>query len=129
MSLAQLIPLVLQISIALIVFCVALQATQGDITYLLRRPSLLVRSLLAMNVVMPILAALIAGLFHLRPGLEVALILLAVSPVPPILPRKEAAAGGNVSYGIGLLAVSAVVAVVSVPLSVTVIGRLFGHDL
>jgi BASS family bile acid:Na+ symporter len=129
MSLVQLIPLVLQISVALIVISVALRARPGDLTFLLRRPSLLLRSLLAMNVVMPFLAALIARLFHIRPSVEAALILLAVSPVPPILPGKEGKAGGNVSYAIGLLTVSAVVSIVTVPFSVNLIGRWFGLDL
>src|SRR5262245_5700261 len=129
MTLAQIIVVTLQLSVALIVFSIALRAGPGDITYLIRRPSLLVRSVLAMNVVMPIVAALIAALFHLRPQLEVALVLLAVSPVPPILPGKEVKAGGDVSYAIGLLALSAVIAIVAAPVSVKLIGRLFGHDL
>src|SRR5262245_48681904 len=129
MSPAQLVTLALQVSIALIVFAVALQAKPGDIGYLLRRPSLLLRSVLAMNVVMPIIAAAIAAAFNLNPAVEVALILLAVSPVPPILPGKEVKAGANISYRIGLLAVSAILAIVAVPLSVMVIGRLFGRDL
>ena len=45
MNLAQLVPIVLQVSVGLMVFCVALQASQGDLTYLLRRPSLMLRSL------------------------------------------------------------------------------------
>src|SRR5262245_12980070 len=111
-SAAKLIALVLQISIGLIVCSVALRAKPGDITYLLRRPSLLVRSLLAMNVVMPFIAALVAMFFHLRPEVELALVLLAVSPVPPILPGKEGKAGGNISYGIGLLTLSALTSIV-----------------
>ena len=129
MNLAQLIPILLQISIALIVFAVGLQAKRGDLTYLLRNPSLLLRSVLAMNVIMPLIAAGIAGAFHLKPELETALVLLAVSPVPPVLTGKEAKAGGNVSYGIGLLAVSAALAIVAVPASVTLIARLFGFDV
>src|SRR5215468_9327170 len=108
MSLTQLLPIVLQLSIGLMVFCVALETDPGDVMYLLRRPSLMLRSLLAMNVVMPILAVLIAVLFKLRPELKVALILLAVSPVPPVLPNKQAKAGGNVSYGIGLMLLAAI---------------------
>jgi BASS family bile acid:Na+ symporter len=129
MTLAQLIPLLLQISVGAIVFSLGLQARPGDVGYLLRRPSLLLRSVLAMNIVMPILAAAIAAAFKLRPALEVALILLAVSPVPPILPKKETQAGGSFSYAIGLLAISAALAIVTVPASVTLIGRWFGHDI
>ena len=58
MSLAQLIVIVLQVSIGLVVFCLALRAERGDLTYLLRHPSLLVRSVLSMNVLMPLLAVI-----------------------------------------------------------------------
>jgi len=129
MNLAQLVPIVLQVSVGLMVFCVALQASQGDLTYLLRRPSLMLRSLLAMNVVMPLLAVLIAILCKLRPELKVALILLAVSPVPPILPAKHGKAGGNVSYGIGLMMFAAVVSIVTVPLSIAIVGGVFGRTI
>ena len=129
MSLAQLIPIVLAISIGLIVFCLALRTQPGDLSSLLRNPSLLVRSVLAMNVIMPVLAAGIATLSRLPAEVRVALILLAVSPVPPVLPGKQGKAGGNVSYAIGLLVVAAVVSIVTVPLTVSLIGRFFGRDV
>jgi BASS family bile acid:Na+ symporter len=129
MELAQLVPLVLKVSIGLIVTSVAMTATPGDVTSLLRRPALLVRSLLAMNVVMPALAVAMAAAFGLKPALEVALILLAVSPVPPILPKKQIQTGGDRSYALGLLGVSAAVSLVSVPATVTIIGNLLGRPV
>jgi len=127
LTIAQLVPVLLQVSVGLIVVAIGMQSSPGDLTYLLRRPGLLVRSVLSMNVVMPLIAAGIAAGLSLKPELETALILLAVSPVPPILPSKEAKAGGNVSYAIGLLVVAGVLSIVFVPFSVTVIARLFGH--
>lgn len=126
MTLAQLIPLVFQVSMGLVVFSLGLRAGTGDLMYLLRRPGLLIRSLLPMIVIMPVIAAFIAGQFDLRPAVEVALILLAVSPVPPVLPANVSKAGGNVPYSIGLLTISALLAIVVTPASVTVIGRYFG---
>ena len=129
MDLAKLIPLVMQASIGLIVFCIGLRSTPGDLSYLLRRPSLLVRSLLAMNVIMPLVAIGLAVAFKLHPAVEAALVILSVSPVPPILPNKQSKAGGNVSYAIGLLVFSAALAIVFVPAAVAVVGRLFGRAL
>jgi len=128
MTLAQLIPIVLQVSIGLVVFCLALRAEKGDLTYLLRHPSLLVRSVLSMNVLMPLFAVAVAVLFKLRPEVEVALVLLALSPVPPVLPGKQGKAGGSASYAIGLLMMSALLAIVLVPLSVALIGRALGRE-
>ena len=129
MTLAQLVPIVLQVSVGLAVFSIALQAHQGDLSYLLRKPSLLFRSLLAMNFVMPALAVATAVLFNLRPEVETALILLAIAPVPPVLPGKQRKAGGNVSYGIGLLTISAIAAIVTVPASIELIARVMGRDI
>ena len=129
MTLAQLIPVLLQVSVALLVIGLGLETAPGDLTHLLRRPALLARSVLAMNVVAPLVAAGIAAGLHLDPGLEVALVLLAVSPVPPVLPKKQVKAGGSSSYAIGLLAFSAVLAIVAVPVSMPVIGRAFGVPL
>jgi len=129
MTLAQLVPIALQVSVALVVFAVGLRTRHGDLSYLLHNPSMLLRSLLAMNVVMPVLAVATALLFHLRPEVEVALILLAVAPVPPILPGKQQKAGGNVSYAIGLLTLAAVVAILTVPASIAIIGRFFEREI
>jgi len=129
LTLAQLIPVLLQVSLALIVFGLGLRTLPSDLTYLLRQPALLVRSVLSMNVVMPLVAAGIAAGFKLEPQVELALVLLAVSPVPPVLPSKQMKAGGSASYAIGLLALSAVLAIAAVPLSVAAIGRWFGLTL
>jgi BASS family bile acid:Na+ symporter len=124
-SAAKLIGLALQVSIVLLVFCVGLNAPFSDVRWLLRRPGLLARSLLAMNVILPVIAACIAVGLGLPPATILALIALAVSPVPPILPNKQIKAGGTASYAVALLAVSALVAVVFVPLDVEVLARLF----
>jgi len=60
MSAAQWPGLVVQASIILTVLGLGLTASWQDAVYLLRRPRLLLRALLSMNIVMPIVAALIA---------------------------------------------------------------------
>jgi bile acid:Na+ symporter, BASS family len=129
MTLAQLVPLAISVSMGLIVFALGLHARVRETTFLLRRPSLLVRSLLSMNVAMPVFAALVVAFFDLHPAVKIALLALAVSPVPPILPKKEAEAGGTPSYVIGLLIVAAILAIVLAPAAVTVLGRTFGVDV
>jgi bile acid:Na+ symporter, BASS family len=116
MTIAELIPLVIQTSILLLVFGLGLHATLEDVTYLFRRPGLLVRALLAMGVVVPFVAAVLAAVFDLYPPVEIALLLLAVSPVPPILPGKQLKLGGHASYVYGLLVTAALFAIVLVPL-------------
>jgi len=128
LTLAQLVPVLMQVSLTMVVIGLGLQTAPGDLGYLLRRPALLLRSVLAMNVVTPLIAAGFAAWLKLKPEVEVALVLLAVSPVPPVLPGKEVKSGGNESYAIGLLAISAVLAIGAVPLSIALISRAFGLE-
>ncbi len=117
--------LTLTASIVLNVFGLGLEATVSDLACVVRRPALLARSLFPMDVLMPLVAALLAAGFGLRPPVRIALVALAVSPVPPLLPRRTARAGGERSYTLGLLIVAALVAIVFVPLALECIGHAF----
>jgi BASS family bile acid:Na+ symporter len=129
MDLATLISIAIRASIGLIVFGLALNASPQDALYLFRRPGQLVRSLLAMNVMMPLFAAALAAAFDLNPAVKIALIALAVSPVPPVLPKKQLKAGGRASYAVGLLVAAALLAIVFVPVAVDLLGRAFSLPL
>ena len=129
MTMQQVVILVLQVSILLTVFGFGLQTTLHDLQYLIRRPGLLVRSLLAMFVIMPIVALILVRAFELRPSFEIALVALAISPVPPLLPNKEGKAGGHAAYGLALMAVVSILAIVVVPLWVQLVGLYANRPL
>ena len=128
MDLATLLPLAIKASILLTVFGLGLNAEWRDALFLTRRPSLLLRSVLSMNVLMPLLAAGVVVAFDMPDSVEVALVALMVSPVPPILPNKELRAGGHASYAIGLLVAIAVLAIVFVPVTVSIFTLAFDRN-
>jgi bile acid:Na+ symporter, BASS family len=128
MTAAQWLGLALQVSIMLTVLGLGLTATPQDATFLLRRPKLLARAVLSMNVAMPIIAALIATTFELPLEVKVALVALAVSPVPPIIQKKQISAGGRREYVIGLLVAMSLLAIVIVPLTVLILDEVFGRS-
>ena len=68
-----------------------------------------------MFIIMPVFAVILAYKLSLRPALEIAFVALAVSPVPPVLPRKALAAGGSRSYVLGLFVAAAIASIVFVP--------------
>ncbi len=129
MTVQQLIRVAFLVSIMLIVLSFALRATWRDATSLFRNPSLLLRSLLAMNVLMPIFAATLAGLFTFRPGIEVALLALSVSPVPPFLPRKQLTLVSEREYVHGLLGATSLLSILLAPLTVVLIGLAFSRHV
>jgi BASS family bile acid:Na+ symporter len=122
---ASLIPLALKASILLTIFAIGLSTRLQDVAYVMYRPGLLIRSLLSINVVMPVFAAFAIAVTHLQPVVQIGLIALSVSPIPPLLPKKARKAAGDASYAIGLLVVAALLAIVFVPLAVHWLGRAF----
>jgi len=127
MTLVDIIGMAIRGSIFLLVFAIGLDATIREVSYLVRRPGLLARSLLSMNVVMLAFAIAVVLLFKLEPEVKIALVALAVSPVPPILPKRQAKAGGSHDYAIGLLAAAAAAAIILVPAAIALVGRIFGR--
>jgi len=125
MSLQTLILFVLKASILLNVFAIGLKAGVHDATYMFRRPGKLAKALLAMNILMPLFAVAFVLAFHLKHAVEVALVALAVSPVPPILPRKLRKAGATESDTIGLLVAVGILAIVFVPAAMEILERVF----
>lgn len=129
MTAAKLLALGVNLSMALMVFGLALGAGRTRLRSILGSPGLLARSLVAMFVVMPLVAILVARNLGLNRAVLVALLLIALSPVPPALPSKQLKSGGGEAYVLGLFVVSAVVAIVVVPAGVSLIGWLFGRVL
>jgi|KBSMisStaDraftv2_1062788.scaffolds.fasta_scaffold20515_2 BASS family bile acid:Na+ symporter len=121
MSLAALVRVTILLSMALLLVSLGLRSNPGDASYLLRKPALLVRSVLAMNLIMPVLITLLVLILNLRPAVEVALVALSVSPVPPFLPDKMLRLTRHQGYVYGLLVVSTVLALILVPLATAIL--------
>src|SRR5262245_65300775 len=103
MPLQALILLALKISIVLTVFAVGLRSTTDALMHLFRRPGKLVRSFVAMDVIMPLFALAVAGLTSVPTPVKVALVALSVAPLPPMLPRRTSKVGGSAEYTVALL--------------------------
>jgi BASS family bile acid:Na+ symporter len=126
MTTAAVVMLVLRVSLALTVLAVSLNARLSDATYLVRHPSLLLRSLTAMNLVMPVVALAFSSIFSLNAPVKLALITLSVSPIPPFLPGKALKSGGDNAYTVALLTTMSVLALVIIPVTMALLGALFG---
>lgn len=122
MDAASLIRVTISASLMLVVFSLGLRSSVGDARYLFARPGLLVRSLLAMNVVMPLLVLWLVTTFDLRAPVKIALFALSISPVPPFLPGKQLKLAPSGGYIYGLLVAAAIFAIVLVPLTMALVG-------
>jgi bile acid:Na+ symporter, BASS family len=128
MSVADLIHIAILLSIMLIVLSFGLLCTWRDATSLFRNPSLLVRSLLSMNVILPLFIAILVSVFTFRQPVGIALLALAVSPVPPFLPLKQRKLVGHHEYIYGLLGATSLLSIVLAPATILLIGLAFSHQ-
>jgi|SRR5829696_430813 len=129
MTAAGLLSLALQASLFLIVLGTGMSGRRGAATMLFREPRLLLRSIVSMQLLAPLIVLALASALPLQSGVKIALVMLALSPVPPFLPKKELATGGQRPYVISLLAISAVLSVFTIPASLALIDSIFGLTL
>jgi BASS family bile acid:Na+ symporter len=132
MDLTHIVKLAIAASVLLMAISLGLRATLADATYLIRNlfqpPRSLLRALIAMNIVVPVVAVVVAKAFDLPQAVKIALLAMAVSPIPPILPGKQLKFGGRPAYVFGLLVAVSLAAILLVPLGVDILGRIFGRD-
>lgn len=128
MTLAELVPLVLKISIAALVFTIGLGTAPSELTLLLRRPGQLLRSLVSMNLVMLVIAVVIVKLFPLQYPIKIVLVALALAPIPPLLPKRLLRAGGGHDYVMALLCSAALFAIIWIPLAGAALHSVFPAD-
>ena len=124
MGLTAYLLLALKASVALLIFAAGLGSRLKDFTYLTQRPRVMLRSLLAMYVVVPLLALVAVKLLRLPEGVEIALLVLAISAGAPLLPRKLMRLG-NEEYVFSLVVISSLLAIVTVPAWLTVLEPQF----
>ncbi len=87
------------------------------------------RALLAIDIVPPLAAvAIIVLLPDIPTPAKAGILLMAISPVPPLVPGKALSAGGEQAYVYGILAALSLLAIVTVPLLGAAVGHLYGSS-
>ena len=128
-DLQRLVLFALQASVLCIVFGFGLKTTARDLSSLLRRPLWLARALVAVFLLMPLVVVLLSRLFDLQPRVEIALMALAISPVPPLLPQRHSQAGGATPHALGLVAIFSLSGIMTVPLALEILEHVSGRPL
>lgn len=90
-----------------------------------KQPSVLLRSLLAVIVLVPLTVIILLWLFELPPVVATGLALLAAAPGAPMTTQRAKMAGANLSYASSLQLTLALLAVVITPVTLSVFYSLF----
>jgi BASS family bile acid:Na+ symporter len=81
-----------------------------------------------MHIIVPLFAVFMALAFNLTPAVKIALVVLSLSPVPPVLPKKDFKAGAGSEFTFGLLVGAALLSIVIIPLGLAILSAVFGRD-
>lgn len=127
-ALQTLIPIFLTLSLAGLVLAVGLNSSRQDLLYVLMRPKLLFRAIASVMIIPPIVAGLVVSMLPIEPVAKAGIMLMAISPVPPLVPGKQIGVGARKSYAYGLYVAMALLTIVSVPLVLAITTTLFGRD-
>ncbi|MEW6137885.1 MAG: sodium dependent transporter [Thermodesulfobacteriota bacterium] len=90
-----------------------------------RQPELLLRSILAVIVLVPAVVGLLLWMFELPLTVATGLAVLAAAPGAPLTYKRSQMAGGDLAYTAGLQLTLALLAVVMTPLILVILGSLF----
>jgi bile acid:Na+ symporter, BASS family len=114
--LAKAVPVALLVFVVSSMLAVGLSLTVGQILVPLRNARLVILSLVANFVLMPLAALLIARVLRLDQPLAVALLLLGAAAGAPFLPKLAGVAQGNLAFAVGLMVLLMVLTVGYMPL-------------
>ena len=113
-------------TVFVIMFDIGLALVPGEFHWVWQRPGLMARALFSVLVAVPVLALVIARAFELPRPAEVGIVLMAISPGAPVALRRSLGAGAHRSFAPALQITIAVLAVVSMPLSIAALDELYG---
>lgn len=127
-SLRQLLPLLLQGSMFLLVMAVAMQCRWSDFVSLKNPPSTLLKAVVAVNVIVPAVAVIVALVFPLEPAVRAGMLLMAIAPLAPLVPGKALGVGDDRAVILRLYVLLMLLAIVLIPLTVSILDWLFGAE-
>ncbi|MBX3024988.1 hypothetical protein KF840_08775 [bacterium] len=107
---------------------IGLRIAADDLRRIWSQPGPLLRGLISVLVAVPALAVLVARALALPRLAEIGIVVMAISPGAPIALRRSLAAGGHRAFAPTLQISVALLAVISMPLSIALLNPLYaGH--
>jgi BASS family bile acid:Na+ symporter len=96
----EIIPYLVQLSLMLIVAAVGMRARWRDVTSVSRHPRLLLRGMVAVNLVVPLVAVAMLAMLPIAPPVKAGVVIMAVSPLAPFTPGRMLKTGAEASYAV-----------------------------
>lgn len=128
MDLKSLVLILAQLTLWLIIAAIGMRAQWKDVVTAMRNWPLVIRGLIAVNVVVPFVAVVLCTALPMEEAIRIGIVIMAVSPLAPLVTGKMAKAGVETSFAVGLYVALILCAVVIVPATVALLSALYPPD-
>jgi BASS family bile acid:Na+ symporter len=128
MDAKDLVILIAQISLVLIVASAGMKSEWRDLECALKRPDLLLRAIVAVNIVVPLAAMAMVLILPIEPVVKLGIVVMAVSPLAPLVPGRLLKVGAQPSAAVGLYFAMILLAVLIVPATVALLSAIYGAE-
>ena len=108
-----------------IMFTLGLGIVSGEFRWVFGRPALVAKGIFSVLIAVPALALVVTRAFDLPRAADIGIVLMAISPGAPVALRRALAAGGHRSFATALQILVALLAVVSMPLSIAALDEIY----
>ena len=108
-----------------VMFDLGLGIVLREFRWVWRHPGSIVKGLFSVLVAVPALALAVTQVFDLSRSVEIGIVLMAISPGAPVALRRSLDAGGHRSFAPALQILVAVLAVVSMPLTIAALNAFY----
>lgn len=129
MDAQQLVAIVAQCALGLIVASIGMQAQAREVLAAMRNTKLVLKGLLAVNVVVPIVALTITWILPINPAVRIGIVVMAVSPMAPLVQMKMRKGGLDTSHTIGLYVALILSAILFVPATVALFSAVYPGEV
>lgn len=128
MDAKEMVPILVQGALFLIIASFGLRAHARDVLAAMRNTSLLLKGLLAVNIIVPLVAVIICSLLPINPIVKIGIVIMAVSPMAPLVQMKMQKGGLDTSAAVGLYIALILSAILFVPATVALLSALYPAD-
>ena len=108
-----------------VMFDLGLAIVPGEFRWVVKRPALLLKGVFSVLIAVPMIALAVTRAIELPRLVEIGIVLMAISPGAPVALRRSMGAGGHRTFAPALQIAVALLAVVSMPLSIAVLNHYY----
>jgi BASS family bile acid:Na+ symporter len=124
----QFLTIVAAATVFTVMFDLGLGIVPREFRWVWRHPGLIAKGLFCVLIAVPSIALLVTRAFDFPRPVEIGIVLMAISPGAPVALRRSLDAGGHHSFAPALQILVAILAVVSMPLSIAALNEFYAGN-